>query len=171
MSDKDETRDTGGWAVIPYQPGDNETWDRLGEEWSAVRGMTPDSVELYARWSEAGDGQSTKLSGICLTGSVSASVVRSIPVGRLELLNRNTRGHVDKLFKDMLAPLRRERDTDPDLFAEQVANYYKGFSQWSSRPVKEMAEHSGVPVPTMRSWIREARLRGKLPPGTRGKAG
>ncbi|MFD0685904.1 hypothetical protein [Actinomadura fibrosa] len=167
MSDKDEAPDDGGaWAVIPYQPGEDETWDQLGEDWSAVRGMTPASVRLYARW---GTGP---LTGVCLVGeAVTASLVRSIPVGRLELLNRNESGFPIGLLKKELAPLQRERNTDPERFAEQVANYYTGFARWSSRPVKEMAEHSGVPVATMRSWIREARLRGKLPPGTRGKAG
>jgi hypothetical protein len=45
------------------------------------------------------------------------------------------------------------------------------FSQITHHPAKAMAEHSHVPVSTVRGWIREARLRGKLPPGTRGRAG
>ena len=44
-------------------------------------------------------------------------------------------------------------------------------SQITSHPAKAIAEHSDVPGGTVHGWIHEARLRGKLPPGTKGRAG
>lgn len=154
-----------------HEPGRDDLWDRLGDGWQAVEGVQPD-MRLYVHWDKAGDGR-PKISGLCITGpSITADALRSIPVGRLVNLATAAEGSMsrDEFLSD-LDPLRRSKGIDPDEFADRVAYYYRIFTGLSPRPAKEIAEHSGVPVATVRGWIREARLRGKLPPGTRGKAG
>ncbi|WP_460302801.1 hypothetical protein [Actinocorallia aurea] len=159
-------------TISPYRPGENDLWDRLGEEWDLVEGLAPETFKVYVRWGDGTDSKSGLISGLCLAdGPVTARAIRSIPIGQLELLRRSDTGFPMGLIKAHLKPLRRSDYADPEQFAEQVAHYYLNFSNMSSKPAKEMADHSGVPVTTVRGWIREARLRGKLPPGTKGKAG
>jgi hypothetical protein len=67
--------------------------------------------------------------------------------------------------------LTRPDGTDPDGFAARVAEAYLEYAQTSRAPAVKIAEESGVPIATVRSWIREARRRGKLPEGQKGKAG
>jgi hypothetical protein len=67
--------------------------------------------------------------------------------------------------------LTRPDGTDPDGFAARVAAAYKEYAQQSRSPALRIADEAGVPVATARSWIREARRRGALPPGRKGKAG
>jgi hypothetical protein len=68
-------------------------------------------------------------------------------------------------------PLRRPDGTDPEGFSARVAEAYREYSMQTRGPAVMIAAEAGVPVATVRSWIREARRRGKLPPGRRGKAG
>lgn len=67
--------------------------------------------------------------------------------------------------------LTRPDGTDPDGFAAQVAAAYREYVQTTRSPAVEIAKEAGVPVGTVRGWIREARRRGKLPEGRKGKAG
>lgn len=59
----------------------------------------------------------------------------------------------------------------PDAFYRRVAEAYADLSAKSGRPAVEIAEIAGVPISTAHRWIKEARRRGHLPPGRRGKAG
>jgi hypothetical protein len=68
-------------------------------------------------------------------------------------------------------PLTRPDRTDPDGHAEAVATAYADHVAAGRQPGLAIAEESGVPVATARGWIREARRRGKLPKGRRGRAG
>jgi hypothetical protein len=68
-------------------------------------------------------------------------------------------------------PLTRPDGTDPDGFSARVAEAYREYAMRTRAPAVEIAAEAGVPVATARSWIREARRRGKLPPGRKGKAG
>lgn len=67
--------------------------------------------------------------------------------------------------------LTRPDGTDPDGFAARVAAAYREYAPQTRAPALKIAEEAGVPVATVRSWIREARRRGKLPQGHKGKAG
>lgn len=165
---RDDALRHGGWYLPDYRPGDDETWDRLGDDWRAIEGLH-EAGRVYVRWQN--DGGRTHISGLCLDGApITTDTLRSIPVGRLENLAATVMAP-RMASTDDLSPLTRERGSDPEEFAERVATYYRVFAAASDRPAKEMAEHSGVPVGTVRGWIREARLRGKLPPGRQGKAG
>ena len=148
-----------------YEPGQDPSWDRLGKEWQRVDGAI-DGARLYVTWTTHADGRSD-LTGICVEGvPVTGEMLRSIPVGRL------SRAHDAEPF-DLaeLTPLRRRHGENPDEFAARVAWYYRVFSQITPHPAKAIAQHSHIPVGTVRGWIHEARARGKLPPGTRGRAG
>lgn len=144
-------------------------WDRLGDTWHAVDGL-PGPARVYVEWGEDEAGR-RHLAGLLVHGGpVTAELLRSIPVGRIE--NVANAEPVDaEQFRQQLVPLRRRQGEDPDEFTSRVAFYYRFFAAISSKPAKEMAEHVGAPVSTVHGWIREARMRGKLPPGKKGKAG
>lgn len=67
--------------------------------------------------------------------------------------------------------LTRPDGTDPDGFYARVAEAYREYGSRTNAPAIEIAEEAGVPVATARTWIREARRRGKLPEGRKGRAG
>lgn len=154
-----------GLRMPAYEPGQDETWDRLGKEWQRFDGVL-DGARLYVTWVTHKDGRS-ELAGICIEGApVTSELLRSVPVGRL------LRAHdAESLDLAELQPLYRRKNESPDEFAGRVAWYYRVFSQITPHPAKSIAEHSHKPVGTVRGWIHEARARGKLPPGTRGRAG
>jgi hypothetical protein len=67
--------------------------------------------------------------------------------------------------------LTRPDGTDPEGFAQRVADAYREYVMETNSPALKIAEEAGVPVATARSWVREARRRGKLPEGRKGRAG
>jgi hypothetical protein len=67
--------------------------------------------------------------------------------------------------------LTRPDGTDPEGFAARVADAYREYAPQTRAPALKIAEEAQVPVATARSWIREARRRGKLPAGRKGRAG
>lgn len=52
-----------------------------------------------------------------------------------------------------------------DEFYRRVARGWQSASAESGRPAVALAEENGVPVETVRGWVKEARRRGFLPPG------
>jgi len=68
-------------------------------------------------------------------------------------------------------PLRRPDRSDPEGFYRRVADAYNETLLETSAPAPVLAAEAGVPVPTARRWIAEARRRGLLPPGRQGRAG
>jgi hypothetical protein len=59
----------------------------------------------------------------------------------------------------------------PDSFYQQVAQDYLDAASVSARPAVNLAKGAGVPVSTVRGWVAEARRRGFLPPGQKGRRG
>lgn len=164
----DPPTSAGEWFLPDYRHGDDEMWDRLGEGWHAVDGIL--DVRIYIQW-EAGDSSRTRVLGLCIgDGPITADMLRMIPISRLEGLPGLPYMDRDQFVRE-LAPLVRHKGDDPEEFAERVAFYYSVFSVISSKPAVEIASRSNVPVATVRGWIREARMRGKIPPGSRGKVG
>lgn len=58
-----------------------------------------------------------------------------------------------------------------DKFYQQVAHVYLGLVEHGVAPAPLIAMTNDVPVTTARRWIKEARRRGFLGPGRKGKAG
>lgn len=61
----------------------------------------------------------------------------------------------------------------PDSFYASIASAYRWLvtEEGSRRPARDLADANGVPSTTAHRWIREARRRGILGPGVRGRAG
>ena len=59
----------------------------------------------------------------------------------------------------------------PDAFYERLAVLYIEAAEHGDSPVADLAEANDRPYKTVAAWVREARRRGKLPPGRAGKAG
>jgi hypothetical protein len=68
-------------------------------------------------------------------------------------------------------PLHRPDRSDPEGFYRRVADAYNETLATTSAPAPVLVAEAGVPVPTARRWIAEARRRGLLPPGRQGRAG
>lgn len=125
---------------------------------------------LFARFTESETGRQV-LSGVMLLGAaITADMLRKVPVSALENSTNLTR--TDKQLKTELAklpPLARG-NLAPEEFSKLVAEHYKVWARAVPHPAAAMAAQAEVKPPTMHTWIREARLRGFLPPAKRGKA-
>jgi hypothetical protein len=81
--------------------------------------------------------------------------------------------------KVVVSPTRRPRarlripatNPKPPSFYKQVAVVYTRLAGQSHRPVVELAEANEVPWSTAQRWVKEARRRGFLPPGQKGRRG
>lgn len=58
----------------------------------------------------------------------------------------------------------------PDSFYQQVAERYLWLTSQGKGPADELAAANDVPASTVHRWVREARRRGILVPGQRGRA-
>jgi hypothetical protein len=59
----------------------------------------------------------------------------------------------------------------PEQISELVAQHYKTWARGVPHPAAAMAAEANAKLATVHTWIREARLRGYLPPAQRGKRG
>lgn len=67
--------------------------------------------------------------------------------------------------------LGRPDGSDPEAFYRRVAELYSRFAEETNAPAKALAVEARVPVTTAHRWVREARRRGFLPAGRKGRAG
>jgi hypothetical protein len=88
------------------------------------------------------------------------------PVERTPMVRSETSVHVHG--EGLVPPPGRPR---PDSFYQQVASDYLAAASVSARPSVNLARGAGVPVTTVRGWVAEARRRGFLPPGQKGRRG
>lgn len=95
---------------------------------------------------------------------VDSATVARFPIGWLESALNATASDGDR------PKLSRPDGRNPDRFYWLVARAHGEAVLAGRRPAPSMAAEAGVPVRTATSWIREARRRGKLPPGHRGKS-
>ena len=149
----------------------------LDDGWYAWVGDTPESAAVRVRFTPREDGR-LRIDGLRVEGRVSAEVLRSIPVGRIEAAANAQLGHTAE------PPRRRPvgaRVPDslrsnavrgyPDAFYDSIAAAYRTLVTTTSKPVSELAAANDVPVTTAQRWVKEARRRGLLSPGHPGKAG
>jgi hypothetical protein len=157
-------------------------------------------VTVRVRLGEGDDGR-LHLVEMHVDGELSAEVLRSIPVGRIEAA-ANAQLHPsasaplgldlasafgdDALGNDDVFPSGAGSFADAvlppalrdsagggyrDEFYGAVAAIYRSLAASTPRPVAEMAGANDVPVTTAQRWVKEARRRGLLAPGRPGKAG
>jgi hypothetical protein len=88
------------------------------------------------------------------------------PAKRSPMVRAETSYHVHG--EGLVPPPGRPR---PDSFYQQVANDYLAAASVSARPAVNLARGADVPVSTVRGWVAEARRRGFLPPGQKGRRG
>lgn len=55
------------------------------------------------------------------------------------------------------------------LFYSRVSEFYRRWAAVSKHPTQDLAEAASVPKTTAARWVREARIRGFLPPTSKGK--
>jgi hypothetical protein len=135
------------------------------------------AVAVHVRVAARDDGR-LHLSGLRLDGMVSAELLRSVPVGRIEAAaNAELRaaapdGPRRRPRARIAATLRSNAVRGyPDSFYQAVATTYRNLASTSPRPVADLATANEVPVSTAQRWVKEARRRGLLAPGHPGKAG
>jgi hypothetical protein len=127
--------------------------------WQSVQ----DFPGLSIRLGQNTDGR-TVVTGLTLESDVITSeMLRQIPLARIEQA-ANSGADIN------LPPLRRKDGMDSDEFSRLVAEHYKVWARYVPSPVARMADHVGIKPATLHSWVREARLRGHLPPARRGKS-
>jgi hypothetical protein len=111
-----------------------------------------------------------------LLDGVSAERLRSVPVGRIEAAGNALMHGSGAARLGVPARIPEELRSNavrgyPDRFYEAVAAAYHTLAPMTPRPVVALAEANDVPVTTAQRWVREARVRGMLPPGRQGTSG
>ncbi len=148
--------------------------EELGGRWQPW--ATFDSREPLPLWLQVDevDGRRVVTGMLVLGDPLTASDLRGIPLGRLEnVLNTLTDdqgiGPVDSDQADpeRLPPLVRDPGMRAEDWSRLVAEHYKAWSVRGGKPGAEMARRWGQNRQTVAAWIREARLRGFLPPARR----
>lgn len=151
----------------------------LDDDWHAwvERPTRRSAPSIRVRVGEGGDGR-LHIVDLRVEGVVSAEVLRSIPVGRIEAaanaqLHSSARtGPPRRPSAKISSRLRTNAVRGyPDAFYDAVASAYRHLAASSPRPVAELADANDVPITTAQRWIKEARRRGLLAPGRPGKAG
>lgn len=146
----------------------------LGVRWVGPwEGTAVPDATMFARFTETESGRSV-LSGLLLLGdALTSEQLRKVPVTALENSWNLSAGHgqADTELREELAklpPLRRA-EMSPEEFSKIVAQHYSVWAKVVPHPGAAMAAEWDVKAPTMHTWIREARLRGLLPPARRRK--
>ncbi len=144
----------------------------FGGTWTAWRGGGSKTRGL-TMWSQVRPNADDRgvLTGLVILGDgITADSLRQIPVVVLEQAADLKGGSEDRMRRELakLAPLERG-DLSADEFAGRVAEHYRLWARFRSRPAAAMSEEWGVNLNTMHSWIRGARERGLLPEAERGK--
>lgn len=150
---------------------------------------------LHVRVRERDDGRVVITDLFVHGDEVTAETMRGLSIPRLEALLNATHSPTTKPASDddltmrklrargrnvaeptlgrfgPRATLTRPDGQDPEAFYQLVAQVYTEHSTTSNAPAKAIASEAGVPVTTAHRWVREARRRGFLPPGRKGRAG
>lgn len=153
--------------IIPWLVG------TFGGDWMRFKGGPagiPDA-DLWAQFMPDDDGRPTFVGMLLLSDKLSGHMLRKVSIGALEVAVRSLHdesaaGLDAELAR--LAPLERGSLSTGEFLA-LVAEHYKVWARYESRPAAGMAKRSGVASGTMHSWIHDARKAGLLPEAERGK--
>lgn len=167
-SDPPEDPETGNYHLRELE--EQLQKDFGGDEWDVYEeGVAVPSVGLAAGFTKNENGRYV-LSHVLLVGdAVTTDTLRRVPVVALEnsknITHDTVREEVDKL-----PPLKREPGMSAEDFSRLVAQHYLTWARAVPHPASAMSADAKTKLPTVHTWIREARLRGFLPPARRGKA-
>lgn len=133
-------------------------------DWQEVAG--PEGLKLTTKLERDHNGR-TVVTGLLIEGRpIRADDLREI---RLSDIEATPDGGTVEQELATLPPLRRAPDMAPEEFSRLVAEHFRRWAQLTPHPAAEMAAKHGVKLPTMHTWVRDARLRGHLPAARRGK--
>lgn len=155
-----------------------EEWlvDRLGGSWMWAGGSDVPEDEsvpnqgMFAQFKRSESGRWVLTGLLMLEDALTADKLRGVPVVALE--NQWNETHERGAFTaelEALPDLIRAPDMSPEDFSRLVADHYRIWARFVPHPAAAIAHEWNVKVPTVHTWIREARLRGFLPPAQRGK--
>lgn len=169
-------RRKGSAGNVPDVPAANtgevlaETFGGHWVRWEAGPAGVPGGT-MWARLGDSPEGRPV-ITGLVITGDVlTAESLRRVPVRIIEQAMAESRAGTEEQMRaelEALPPLERG-DLPAAAFSQLVADHYRIWARYVSRPAAGMAERWGVKSATMHGWIREARLRGLLPEAERGK--
>lgn len=137
----------------------------LGGNWQAWRSSKAPFERGFALFAEGKDGRLVMSGLLVLDAAITTDRLKVVPVRALE----NEANAERSSRRDDLAPLIRDGRTAEE-FAHLVADHYRAWAATTPHPVAAMAAAAGAKPPTVHSWVREARLRGFLPPAHRTKS-
>jgi hypothetical protein len=180
---------SGGWALFSHWADDDDVLVRVRFAVREDGRLEPAEVHLEGRPNLTG----STLRNVPL-GSIEAwgngrgreALIESIADTGAKVDKETDRwlrtvgGGERELMVQVSSPLRRgplrlrvpDGPKRPDAFYAKVAKMYSALTaSGSHRPAAEIAEANGIPVTTVRRWIKEARRRKLLPRGSKGKAG
>lgn len=143
----------------------------MGSGWRD--GSAVAEVAVVAQLTSTGSGRPVLTGLLLLGGVITSDKLRKIPVTALEnSFELSSESAIDRVREETagLAPLERTPDMAPEDFSALVAEHYKVWDRYVPNAAAALAAEWGIKPPTVHSWIREARLRGLLPPARRGKA-
>lgn len=114
-----------------------------------------------------------QVTGVVVLGeSITGADLRRVPLGAIEnAANLGVERAEDQTRAELAAlpPLERTGQSS-EQWSRLVAQHYTAWAKFVLNPAAAIAADLGVNRQTVNSWIREARLRGLLPPARRGKA-
>jgi hypothetical protein len=156
--------------------------EEIGPRWSGWHyDVAVPGAALWAMTEEDADGRWVVTGIVLLAEAVTADMLRKVPIEaienstnlgvRLEDAEGSTVLAHDRAHTELAKLPRLERgDLESEEFSRLVAEHYRVWARYVPHPAAAMAAQADVKPPTMHTWIREARLRGFLPPAKRGKA-
>lgn len=114
-----------------------------------------------------------QVTGVVVLGeSITGADLRRVPLGAIEnAANLGVERAEDQTRAELsaLPPLERTGQSS-EQWSRLVAQHYTAWAKFVLNPAAAIAADLGVNRQTVNSWIREARLRGLLPPARRGKS-
>jgi hypothetical protein len=169
----DEKREPDSWA-----------WATTAGNWLHADNGHGDRVNVRFRLNDRGRLEPVELR-LEADRPIDSTMLRQLPLTMLEgLANSGQVQRVEPASEPhppagpLLAPHRRGSTllkvppgAKPDWFYERLAVAYSSLALRSNRPAVLLAERNGVPVTTVHRWVKEARRRGFLPPGQKGRRG
>ncbi|WP_433369055.1 hypothetical protein ACQPZX_42740 [Actinoplanes sp. CA-142083] len=136
----------------------------------AAPSRAPETLQMYG-FREDENGRWVLAGMLLIDSAITAEMLRAVPVAAVENDRNDQFAESAREELAKLTPLQDADRSDPEAFSQLVAAHYKLWARAVPYPVANIAAAAGVKAPTVHTWVREARLRGLLPPARRGKAG